>query len=75
MSRKIKKNIETQLHMRGNAEIEKWAEAALEIPDPKDIDQHNLEWEDDSDADADDTLSLEELMELKEQRREEREGL
>ena len=35
MSRKIKKkNIETQLHMRGNAEIEKWAEAALEMEFP-----------------------------------------
>ena len=46
MSRKIKKkNIETQLHMRGNAEIEKWAEAALEIPDPEDLEVQDWESE------------------------------
>jgi|TARA_Y100001938_G_C7860659_1_gene315412 hypothetical protein len=35
MSRKIKKkNIETELHMRGNAQIEKWAKQQLDTPDP-----------------------------------------
>jgi len=35
MSRRIKKKgIETQLHMRGNAKIEKWAEESLSTPDP-----------------------------------------
>ena len=62
MSRKIKKNkIESQLHMRGNAEIEKWAKAALEIPDPEDdkpLEQLPLE---------DGLLTLEELMDKKEE--------
>tara|TARA_R110002020_G_scaffold432235_1_gene642282 strand:- start:303 stop:509 length:207 start_codon:yes stop_codon:yes gene_type:complete len=36
MSRRIKKKgIETQLHMRGNAEIEKWAEKSLAAEDPE----------------------------------------
>ena len=35
MSRRIKKkNIDTQLHMRGSAKIEKWAEENLNAPDP-----------------------------------------
>jgi len=35
MSRRIKKKgIETQLHMRGNAKIEKWAKQSLDAPDP-----------------------------------------
>jgi len=37
MSRRIKKkNIDTQLHMRGSAKIEKWAEENLNAPDPND---------------------------------------
>ncbi len=67
MSRKIKKKtIETKLHMRGNAEIEKWAEAALDIPDPeeeKELEQLPLE---------EGMLTLEELIELKEDMKDER---
>ena len=66
MSRKIKKkNIETQLHMRGNAEIEKWAEAALNIPDPEESQEN----------DPEDTPTFKELLELREQKIEESKGL
>ena len=62
MSRKIKKKtVEAQLHMRGNAEIEKWAEAALDIPDPEDakeLEQIALSSE---------YMTLEELKEKKEE--------